>query len=72
MSLFTRGDQAELAWELLDPILGAWHNPGGQDPFKYEAGGWGPQEADAFLALDGREWLKGCGWHPGLMTDVKR
>ena len=67
MSLFTRGDRAELAWELLDPILNAWHTPGGPDLFPYEPGRWGPQEGDAFLARDERGWLKGCGGHPSMM-----
>jgi glucose-6-phosphate 1-dehydrogenase len=63
MSLFTRGDRAELAWELLDPILQAWQESGGPPIYPYEPGCWGPPEADAFLARDGREWLKGCGGH---------
>ncbi|MGC8782078.1 MAG: glucose-6-phosphate dehydrogenase [Anaerolineae bacterium] len=58
-SLFTRGDRAELAWRLLDPILAAWQ--AGKAPLAtYEPGSWGPAEADELLARDGRAWLHGC------------
>jgi glucose-6-phosphate 1-dehydrogenase len=66
MSLFTRGDRAELAWELLDPILEAWQTPGGPALYPYEPGSWGPREAVAFLNQDGRTWVKGCGGHQPL------
>ncbi|HWP59405.1 MAG TPA: glucose-6-phosphate dehydrogenase [Candidatus Acidoferrales bacterium] len=55
-SLFTRHDEVELAWALLDPILEAWSSgPSPQFP-NYKAGSWGPREADAFLAAEGRYW----------------
>jgi glucose-6-phosphate 1-dehydrogenase len=58
-SLFTRGDRAELAWRLLDPILAVWQ--AGKAPLaSYEPGSWGPAEADELLARDGRAWLHGC------------
>ena len=62
-SLFTRGDRAELAWEFIDPILNAWHTSNGCPLSTYERGSWGPQEADLFMARDGRRWLRGCGGH---------
>jgi len=60
-ALFTRGDRAELAWRLLDPILAAWQ--AGKAPLaSYEPGSWGPAEADELLARDGRAWLHGCAY----------
>jgi glucose-6-phosphate 1-dehydrogenase len=64
-SLFTRGDRAELAWELLEPILTAWEMPGGPPLEIYEPGSWGPDAADELLARDGRGWVRVCGIHPG-------
>ena len=67
MSLFTRGDRAELAWELLDPVLEALRKPGGPALYSYEPGSWGPPEADQFLVQDERNWLKGCGGHTNVV-----
>jgi glucose-6-phosphate 1-dehydrogenase len=57
-SLFTRADEVETAWALIDPILQAWEgDPAGQPPLAfYEPGTWGPREADELLAADGRKW----------------
>lgn len=58
-SLFTRGDRAELAWRLLDPILATWQ--ANKAPLAgYEPGSWGPAASDELLARDGRAWLHGC------------
>jgi glucose-6-phosphate 1-dehydrogenase len=62
-SLFSRADEIELAWGLIDPILSGWELPGARPLAFYEPGSWGPAEADAFLAEDGRRWLMGCGRH---------
>jgi len=63
-SLFTRGDRAELAWELLDPILTAWQEPSGPPLCTYDPGSWGPSSADQLLERDGRSWHRICGLHP--------
>jgi len=55
-TLYARGDWVDMAWELLGPVLDAWT---AGDPGKfpnYEAGTWGPAEADALLERDGRRW----------------
>jgi len=62
-SLFTRSDQIELSWGLMDPILASWRTPNAQPLTIYEPGSWGPDEADEFLARDGRTWLRRCGQH---------
>jgi glucose-6-phosphate 1-dehydrogenase len=54
-TLFTRQDEVEEQWRLVDPILAAWRDDGAPVP-TYPAGTWGPPEADAFIARDGRAW----------------
>jgi len=55
-SLFTRADEVERAWEILDPILAAWDAGEGGPLHFYEAGSWGPSAADELLERDGRAW----------------
>jgi glucose-6-phosphate 1-dehydrogenase len=56
-SLFTRADEVETAWGIVDPILKAWESPSGEQPLAfYEPGSWGPVEADELLAKDKRKW----------------
>ncbi len=62
-SLFTRSDQIELAWGLVDPIIAGWHAAGGPPLEIYEPGTWGPVEADALLAREARQWVRGCSRH---------
>ena len=56
-SLFTRADEVEMAWELIDPIAQTWESDQAPPLATYEPGTWGPSEADALLAADGRSWL---------------
>jgi glucose-6-phosphate 1-dehydrogenase len=67
-SLFTRGDRAELAWELLDPIIKAWAEPDGPPLYSYAPGSWGPAAADRFIERDGRSWTRVCGIHPKVIV----
>jgi glucose-6-phosphate 1-dehydrogenase len=60
-SLFTRGDEIELAWSLIDPILHGWTTRFAPTLAFYESNTWGPGKADEFIEADGREWLYGCG-----------
>jgi glucose-6-phosphate 1-dehydrogenase len=56
-SLFTRADEVETAWGLIDPIIHGWEDPSGKQPLAfYDPGSWGPSEADELLAKDGRKW----------------
>jgi glucose-6-phosphate 1-dehydrogenase len=57
-TLFNRDDTVELSWELVDPILKHWQQNGSKGLAFYEAGTWGPPEADAFLERDGRRWQR--------------
>ncbi|HEX9841079.1 MAG TPA: glucose-6-phosphate dehydrogenase [Anaerolineales bacterium] len=54
-SLFTRADEVETAWALIDPIIEAWESQKKLPAF-YEPGSWGPKEADELLAKDKRKW----------------
>ena len=62
-SLFARGDEIELAWSIIDPILDGWSGPGATPLAAYEPGTWGPDEAADLLAAEGREWMADCGGH---------
>ncbi len=57
-SLFTRDDEVERAWEILDPILEAWQRGDGGPLHFYAAGTWGPPAADELLERDRRAWRK--------------
>jgi glucose-6-phosphate 1-dehydrogenase len=59
-SLFTRADEVEAAWAIVDPILAAWEGDEGPPLASYDSGGWGPAEAAALLGVDGRRWELGC------------
>ena len=54
--LFTRSDEVERAWTILDPILDAWSSGEGGPLHFYAAGSWGPPAATELLARDGRDW----------------
>ncbi len=56
-TLYSRGDWIEQAWRLTQPVLDHWARTPGPLP-TYEAGSWGPAEADAFIARDGGKWRR--------------
>ena len=53
-TLFTRGDEIEALWAIIDPILTAWHDDTTTPIPQYPAGSAGPAEADALVEGDGR------------------
>jgi glucose-6-phosphate 1-dehydrogenase len=55
-TLFARADFAESAWALVAPVHEAWAAERAERVPTYEAGEWGPPEADALLEADGRRW----------------
>ncbi len=59
-SLFTRADEVETAWRLIDPIIETWESKNQPLAF-YDPGTWGPAEADELLSRDGRSWSKWNG-----------
>ncbi|AHF16603.1 glucose-6-phosphate dehydrogenase [Niabella soli] len=54
---FMRGDQVEVAWEVIEPILDTWENRPPVDFPNYAPGTWGPEDAEALIAREGRNWI---------------
>jgi glucose-6-phosphate 1-dehydrogenase len=57
-TLFTRADENEAAWGILQPILESWLKSKIASLPQYPVGTWGPKEADELLGRDGRRWRK--------------
>jgi glucose-6-phosphate 1-dehydrogenase len=57
-TLFIRGDEAEAAWQVIDPIEKAWAQSKNK-PEEYAPGSWGPKKAMDLIELDGRRWIQG-------------
>ncbi len=55
-TLFIRGDEAEAAWAVIDPIEKGWQDSG-KKPETYAPGTWGPKKAQQLIEQDGRRWL---------------
>jgi glucose-6-phosphate 1-dehydrogenase len=55
-TLFTRTDEVEAAWGVIDPLLSFWEAGKGGPLSTYAAGSQGPAEADALLMGDGFRW----------------
>jgi len=56
-TLFTRADEVDEQWALVDSIIAAWKRDRPSFP-NYEAGTWGPRSADDLLHRDGRSWRR--------------
>jgi glucose-6-phosphate 1-dehydrogenase len=56
-TLFTRNDEIEALWAIIDPILTAWRRDATTPLPQYPAGSSGPAEADRILE-DGRKWRR--------------
>ncbi len=54
-ALFTRADEIELAWQLMDPLTGRGA------PLSYEVGSWGPSPSETM----GCDWRCSCGRDEG-------
>jgi len=55
-TLFIRGDEAEAAWAVIDPIEQGWAKSKTPNQ-EYKPGSWGPQKALDLIEHDGRRWL---------------
>jgi len=55
-TLYARGDWVDMAWELLEPVLQAWAEGDASKIPNYEAGTWGPPEADSLI--EPRRWRR--------------
>ena len=56
-TLFTRIDEVEEQWSLVDAMVAAWGRDRPAFP-NYPAGKWGPPSADDLLHRDGRSWRR--------------
>ena len=55
-SAFPGGEEIELSWEIVDPLIKAWEADGHPEP--YPVGSWGPQAADDLVASGGAgRWI---------------
>jgi len=54
-TLFTRTDEVEEQWSLVDAIVAAWRRDRPAFP-NYAAGTWGPASANELIERDGRAW----------------
>jgi glucose-6-phosphate 1-dehydrogenase len=59
-TLYSRGDNVEKAWELMQPILDVWDNDTNFPLNGYPAGSWGPLEADKLIAEEISGWRYPC------------
>jgi glucose-6-phosphate 1-dehydrogenase len=57
-TLFTRADEVEVAWSIVDPIIEFWKQKRPEHFPNYAAGSWGPEVADTFIARFGAAWRK--------------
>lgn len=64
-ALFTRADEIEIAWKLIDSIIAAWEGEGAPPLHTYKRDSWGPEEANALVAGDWPYWTEGCGENRG-------
>ncbi len=55
-TLFTRSDEVEMAWEIIDPVLDYWDKHPDTELPTYPAGSWGPKEADELLDGEHTRW----------------
>ncbi|MBI4772989.1 MAG: glucose-6-phosphate dehydrogenase [Deltaproteobacteria bacterium] len=56
-TLFMRGDETEAAWSVITPILDVWGSMKFTGFPNYQAGAWGPEEAEVLIAQDGFSWV---------------
>ena len=56
MTLFTRSDEVEAAWKIIDPLLCYWEEHAANPMPTYPVASWGPAEADRLISLDGARW----------------
>jgi len=53
-SLFTRSEEAEECWRIVDEVKEHWKTA---PLYRYEPGSWGPPKSDELLTSEGRCWL---------------
>ena len=56
-TLFTRSDEVDEQWALVDAVVAAWERDRPNFP-NYPAGSWGPAPAEDLIQRDGRSWRR--------------
>ena len=69
-TLFMRSDQVEAAWKVVMPIQEAWESRLPVDFPNYAPDSWGPEDAEALIARDGRNWITLPQAHQGVQAGV--
>ncbi|NLS94315.1 MAG: glucose-6-phosphate dehydrogenase [Planctomycetaceae bacterium] len=59
-SLFSRSDEVELAWGIIDPIQRVWDSSSAPPLGLYAEGDWGPVTSTAWMQQQGRQWFDLC------------
>jgi glucose-6-phosphate 1-dehydrogenase len=57
ITLFVREDTIEAMWAVVDPIIKRWEEKAPETFPNYEAGTWGPLEAQQLIEQEGRTWI---------------
>ncbi len=57
-TLFTRADEVEQAWRLVDSVQASWKKQTLRDLPLYACGSMGPVESDLLLEREGRHWVR--------------
>ena len=58
-TLFTRSDEVDAQWRIVDSIVAGWRRGGRASSLhEYDAGTWGPEQSDRLMRGDGREWRR--------------
>ena len=57
-TLFTRSDEVEAQWQIINPVIEGWQSPNASSVDMYRAGTPGPKESDDFIRKDKREWRR--------------
>jgi len=57
-TLFTRSDEVEQAWRLVDSVKDMWTKQQVRDLPLYACGSMGPVESDLLLEREGRHWIR--------------
>lgn len=60
-ALFTRADEIELSWKLIDAVFEGWDSSHAPPLEKYAPGTWGPSRAASLLKESQARWTAGCG-----------
>ena len=55
-TLFTRSDEVEAQWRVVEPLITAYEKNPPRQASTYAAGTWGPADSEVFIARDGFRW----------------